>query len=283
MGITNAVFGGPDLGWKSWEQPDNFGAKERQAAAEFAWLLDRVNEDAYVFSVHPYTTGRLSGDNWATHDFTPRLYKMLGDYAVGHPSPPWHWEPKEGEMEIPEWLTDLRDTLKKHPTKKYAVRGLGEIDTIVVHHTATTSASPEAIALWHVDHNKWPGAAYHLYIRKSGAAYLMNDLEAASYQCYKHNGHTLGLGFEGDFTKESHTEDQIRVGRLAVDWLRGLLGVDLPLKGHGQMPDQSTACPGRFPVHELTDDEPELGLEAENKRLRALMIAARNTLNEGLS
>jgi len=110
----------------------------------------------------------------------------------------------------------------------------------------------------------------------------MNDLEAASYQCYKHNGHTLGVGFEGDFTKESHTEDQIRVGRLAVEWLCSLLGADLPVKGHGKMPDQSTACPGKFPVHELTDEELEPDLEAEIKRLRNVITTIRNTANAGL-
>lgn len=191
-------------------------------------------------------------------------------------------EEEEELMNIPDWLVDLRETLKKHPDKKYARRGLGEIDTIVIHHTATTSASPEAIANYHVGTLKWPGAGYHLYIRKSGAAYLMNDLEAMSYQCYKHNQHTLGLGFEGDFTKESHTEDQIRVGRLAVDWLCSLLGADLPLRAHGKMPDQSTACPGRFPVGELTGQGQEDEMEqllAKIAAHEAAMVAARNILN----
>jgi len=48
------------------------------------------------------------------------------------------------------------------------------------------------------------------------------------------------------------------------------------------MPNNSTACPGEFPVHELTGEEVEPSLEVENKRLRAAMTAARNTLNAEL-
>jgi len=248
---------------------------------QWKWYDQELMNDPYVVGCCAFDCGGGGGLGWASFNMDPEMLPLYAERieALGVS----YWEPKEEEMVIPDWLVDLRETLKKHPTKKYARRGLGEIDTIVIHHTATTSASPEAIANYHVGTLKWPGAGYHLYIRKSGAAYLMNDLEAASYQCYKHNQHTMGLGFEGDFTKESHTADQIRVGRLAVDWLCGLLGADLPLKGHGKMPDQSTACPGKFPVHELTDEEQEPDAEAEIKRLRALMTAARNTLNEGLA
>jgi len=87
VGMTNAVFGGPDLGWKSWLMPPTLYAKERRAAAVWAWFLDRINENPYVVGVNAYTTGRLKGDNWGTHDFTPRLYKLVGDYILGHPSP----------------------------------------------------------------------------------------------------------------------------------------------------------------------------------------------------
>jgi len=53
-------------------------------------------------AVNAYTTGRLQGDNWGTHDFTPRLYKLVGDYILGHPSPDTYL-PKEEEPKIDVW------------------------------------------------------------------------------------------------------------------------------------------------------------------------------------
>jgi len=187
-----------------------------------------------------------------------------------------------GNVEIPEWLIDVRDSLEKHPTKKYERRSLEQIDTIVVHHTATTSATPEAIANWHVNNNGWPGAAYHIYARKNGEVYLMNDLEAISYHCYKHNDHAIGIGFEGDFTRESPTQQEIEMGKDIVAWVESMIEITA-VRGHKNMPDNSTACPGEFPVAALWSGEPqEDPWQKKYEKLRNAAVAARNTLDAGL-
>jgi hypothetical protein len=220
--------------------------------------------------------------DWDAYDVS-----IIADILANHllANPPIYWEPKEESMEIPAWLNDVRETLPKHSTKRYSRRSLDSIDTIVVHHTATTSATPEGIARWHVEKNGWPGAGYHLYIRKSGKAYLMNGLDVVSSHCYNHNEHTLGLAFEGDFTKESATGDQIDVGRKAVAWLEAQVGKSLNVKDHKSMPDNQTACPGEFPVVSLSAQTRPSELEILLKKyddLRQVAIAARNTLDAAL-
>jgi len=274
-GIDGGVCGRPKEGWRK------FGLSPRQYMEDWRWMDAEWRKDWYVVGGCAYDCGSTAGMGWLSFNIDPEMLPLWARYAQEHGIT--YWEPKEKEkMDIPEWLGDVRETLKKHPTKTYPRRALAAIDTIVVHHTATTKNTPEEIADYHVDHLDWPGAAYHIYIRKSGAPYLLNDLEAASYQCYNHNGHTIGLGFEGDFTRHSHTQQQIEVGRMVVEWLCFVLNRELAVKGHKTMPDNSTACPGEFPVHELIEGEPEPDLEAENKRLRAAMTAARNTLNQAL-
>lgn len=159
-------------------------------------------------------------------------------------------------MEAPEWLIDITGSVERHPILKYVARELSGVDTIVVHHTATLQATPEGIARYHVRTRGWPGPAYHIYIRKDGSAYLMNSLEAASYHCHNHNNHTIGLAFEGDFTKEQPTEAQILKGYMTAVWLDDELGKALPIKRHRDMPDNQTACPGDFPIEDL-GGEPE--------------------------
>lgn len=134
VGMTNAVFGGPDLGWKSWEIPPNLFAKERRAAAVWAWFLDRINEDPYIVGVNAYTTGRLKGDNWGTHDFTPRLYKLIGDYILGHPSPDPYLPNGGNNMETDSPLATWREGV---PLGNYSM-GPTEKTKIVLHSTDGT-------------------------------------------------------------------------------------------------------------------------------------------------
>jgi len=205
--------------------------------------------------------------DWGTYDVS-RMKDLLAQYL--QENLPIYWEPNGGiDMALPEWIIDLRDTLKKHPTKKYATRLLSQIDTIVIHHTATTFAAPETIANWHVDSYDWPGAGYHVYIRKNGKIYLMNSLETESYHTFGHNNHTLALTFEGDFTKDSVIEAQVELGKKVVEWIEKCLGT-LSIRGHKDMPGQSTACPGYFPVQKLKEGElpPTSNWEALYKDLR---------------
>lgn len=112
VGMTGAVFGGADEGWRKWSWPTALKKQEDRAAEQWAWLLDRLNEDSQVVAANMYTTGRQAGDAWATHDFTKRLYQLVGDYIMGHPSPEPIPEPSGiiQALDVSEWQGPIEES-----------------------------------------------------------------------------------------------------------------------------------------------------------------------------
>lgn len=314
ISTEGGIFGGligeiPDGAYPAFDETEH----ARATVAMFRWLERYQKTYPWYFGMCPWKFAPFGhypdawpGDNWIKKNIKKRLAVVEAVANMGPPDPnaqpigPIGLFKGEEEMVIPDWLTDVRETLRRHETKRYPRRSLDKIDTIVVHHTATFKNTPEQIADYHVLHKDWAGAGYHVYVRKNGKAYLMNDLEAISIHAYGHHTHTIGLSFEGDFTRESAGEHQIERGKEAVAWLRTILG-EVPVLAHKAMPGSSTACPGRFPVAALVGEEPEeedeiaelLAKIAELEALRqrdkanreadrAAMVAARNTLNARL-
>lgn len=260
----------------------NFAPDRPDYADELIYYFSQMEDDADYLLGGCVFILKSNQPNWV-NDLTrqPNIEAFFKKIADAPKKVLPYPEPGGGGMEIPEWLENIKDALKKHPTKKYGVRPLTKIDAIVVHHTATDTATPEAVANWHVDHNDWPGAGYHIYVRKSGKTCLMNSLDTISYHCYNHNEHTIGLAFEGDFTRQSATQQEIEMGKRVVAWLREELG-ELKVIGHKDMPDNSTACPGEFPIAALTEEPEPSELEILQKKhndLRGAAKAARNTLD----
>jgi len=105
----------------------------------------------------------------------------------------------------------------------------------------------------------------------------MNDLKTISYHCHNHNNHTIGLAFEGDFTREQPTASQLCTGTEIMDWLDAEFDRIWPTKRHRDMPDNQTACPGNFPIEDLGGEPtPTLIQEALNK-----IGKAKNTMKTG--
>jgi hypothetical protein len=143
-------------------------------------------------------------------------------------------------------VLDITDTLTKHPTKHYGTRALGAITTHVVHHSATgPTCTPEQIARYHVYGLDWPGIGYHFVITPDGTIYQTNGVTTTSYHVAGNNGYTIGTCLVGNFTQGPPTGAQIcALEFLQHQWLPGLLGRTLALKGHKEMPGAQTACPG---------------------------------------
>jgi len=79
FGFTNAVIGGPDVGYYTWDIHP-WAAREYKCIQELAWFADRLQEDPYILAACYFTTGRLPGDPWGTHDWTPKIYKAMAGY-----------------------------------------------------------------------------------------------------------------------------------------------------------------------------------------------------------
>lgn len=138
---------------------------------------------------------------------------------------------------------DVRGILPKHPTKKYSRRSIGDISIITIHHSLTTTGSPEAFARYHVESNGWPGIAYHYVIGKDGTVYVTNDLETISYHVGDSNKKSIGICLVGDFRTEKPSEAQYKA---AIELVRYLLHVvkNAAVKGHSELPGYDwKACP----------------------------------------
>ncbi|MFH1740405.1 MAG: peptidoglycan recognition family protein [bacterium] len=141
---------------------------------------------------------------------------------------------------------DIIDVSSLLPTgkKRYKKRLLTGIDTIVLHHSATTSGSPQAFADYHVDHNKWPGIGYHGVVGKEGETWKTNEPETISYHAAGTNGRSLGICMIGNFDKEVPGEAQMDA---AVELCRYYMDVFPGIKnvlGHRETGSKKT-CPGR--------------------------------------
>ena len=137
---------------------------------------------------------------------------------------------------------DLVDELPKHPKKAYSTRSLSEIDTVVIHHSGTTQGDPLAFALYHVEHNGWPGIAYHYVIDKNGVIYKTNDLHTKSFHVARHNGHTVGICLVGNFMVEKPCYIQMLAAARAVTLVFKEVGRKLAIKGHRDF--NKPSCPG---------------------------------------
>lgn len=140
---------------------------------------------------------------------------------------------------------DVRNSLKKHPTKKYSTRSLGIIKHIVVHHSLTKSGSAEAYARYHVETNGWPGIGYHFHIAKDGSVDWTNSLETISYHVGNSNKTSVGIVLTGDFRVEKPTVAQMNSLIALIRYLQKLLNIPTTnVKGHSEMPGYSwKQCP----------------------------------------
>lgn len=129
----------------------------------------------------------------------------------------------------PPPITDLTDSLPKHPSKTFDTRPLSQIEYLIIHHTAIRGdVSAERIARYQVQQQDRPGIAYHFYITGDGTVYQTNRLETVSNHAYDKSAVGVGIAFAGDFTELIPTPAQLdNGGRLLAYLLQQLsLGID---------------------------------------------------------
>jgi|GEM_PF-5724345 len=136
-------------------------------------------------------------------------------------------------------VTHLQGTLPVGP-KAYGKRSLVSIKQIVVHHSAD-NGTPESIARYHVNGNKWPGIGYHFIIDNTGKIFQTNDMDTVSYNVANQNTKTLGICLIGNFDIQQPVEAQIESLKWLIGAVRGVVG-QLPIFGHRDK--GQTACPG---------------------------------------
>ena len=116
------------------------------------------------------------------------------------------------------------------------------IDMIVLHHASATSCTVEDIHNWHLA-NKWTGFGYHYFVNKKGDIFKGRPDDTIGSHAKGFNSTSLGICFEGNFEKETPTQEQIDAGLELVEYLKKKYGISR-VKGHGEL--MVTSCPGRY-------------------------------------
>ena len=126
---------------------------------------------------------------------------------------------------------------------------LDKVRYIVLHHTASTKATPEDIHRWHLNRG-WSGFGYNEYIRKDGSVYIGRGDNVGAHTANM-NSISYGICLEGNYDEEkemSKAQLDALVERIKYNITRfeNLKGV----ARHKAF--VNTSCPGKyFPFYEV--------------------------------
>ena len=137
------------------------------------------------------------------------------------------------------------------------------LNTIVVHHTALSHASPAEIQELQMDGRGYADVAYHFLIDSDGTIYEGREINIRGAHVQSFNTGSVGVVLIGNFNKENPTQAQLDSLTKLVDSLRYTYGIRY-LAGHKDYPDQSpdgTECPGANLYPFLPDLARSLGMK----------------------
>jgi N-acetyl-anhydromuramyl-L-alanine amidase AmpD len=176
-------------------------------------------------------------------------------------------------------VKNVINELPWHPTRKWRTRNLNEIDTIVVHQSAS-GGTAESINRYHItptsDRNNdgivesWernhisdegiPHIAYHYAIENSGDILLCNNLTDITWHAGvgNYNQRSIGIVVIGNFNGPSYTgtdtptAEQIKSLRELLDFYKNKHIPEVPIislkrfYGHCDVKVAKENCPGNF-------------------------------------
>jgi hypothetical protein len=120
---------------------------------------------------------------------------------------------------------------------------LDVIEHLIIHHTASKTATPEQIHEWHLQKNDGTiGFAYNEYIRKDGTVYIGRGFNVGAHTT-GFNRVSYGICLEGNFNEEEPTIEQLISLKARINYLKTLAK---KLKKVGQHKEYTnTSCAGR--------------------------------------
>lgn len=125
---------------------------------------------------------------------------------------------------------------------------------IVIHHADATTCNAHMIHQWHLARG-WSGMGYHFLVRKEGGIVETGrPINTIGAHCTGQNNDSIGICFEGDFDRETMTNEQLQTGRELIAYLREIYGQNIRIVRHKDL--MATDCPGKnFPFEELIKTE----------------------------
>lgn len=140
-------------------------------------------------------------------------------------------------------VLDYYDSKKSYMRVPAGLRpfAFDEIDTIVIHHTASDAPLANQ-ASYHVNSHKWPGIAYHLVIDQNRLKQC-NDLFSMTFHASSWNTNTVAVCINANLSKRSLTEQERKLLYAAILTVKALIPTIKYIKGHNEVPNNATACP----------------------------------------
>lgn len=134
----------------------------------------------------------------------------------------------------------------KVPWKRWKGRKLSAINTIVIHHSASSKkARPESINRYHIESNKWPRIGYHYYILDDGTIFKTNAIQDITYHAGNANSYSIGICIAGNFDAYVPTEAQVESALYLCDILIQAIPSVKNVIGHHDCPGYLfKSCPG---------------------------------------
>lgn len=172
-------------------------------------------------------------------------------------------------------ITNVIKELPWHPTKRWARRGIDQINMIIVHQAAIKASGAvdflNQINTLHItptkDKNKdgkldnWernhlsdtgaPHIAYTFVIERSGKVVQTNPVSDITWHCKGFNTQSIGVLVAGNFDgphwigDEIPTSAQVRNLKRLLNILKKRYNIEIEnIKGHGELNEMKEACPG---------------------------------------
>lgn len=149
-------------------------------------------------------------------------------------------------------FTDIRDTIPGDSFNWSWVRPLSQVNFLAIHHSAgPDTETPNEITNFHINSNGWGGIGYHFLIDKNGTTYYVGDIGTARANVANLNEQVIGICLVGNFIAgKEPSASQLDATRKLCDFfihnypdLTGVSSWD-SVRGHKELPGQSTTCPG---------------------------------------
>jgi N-acetyl-anhydromuramyl-L-alanine amidase AmpD len=120
-------------------------------------------------------------------------------------------------------IKNLINQLNWHPTRRWRVRQLSEIDRIIIHQELADS-SIEKVNAYHISPNHisakgCPRICYHYGIRKNGEIVQMNELSSVVWHTKGQNANAIGIMLVGNFAGLGHNTATSEPGKEQLEAL----------------------------------------------------------------
>lgn len=227
------------------------------------WYDAQLRQDAARWPIVGATVfcyGRFPDDPWESFDIAGEMADALAGHIVANP--PIYWDQKEETMSdlderfvqaaqqaLGEKFQDIRLALPTHPTLPPVLRPIADVDTVVVHWSATsTGTNTGTIAAYHVAGDPArglapaPGIRYHFVVYSWGLVRFCGDLGTRRGHAGDDdvNRRSIGICF---VTDTRPTDAALASAATLIRVLREVLGRDLRVVGHRDV-SPATECPG---------------------------------------